>query len=188
MVRGQWLLLLAFVGCAPRAVDDKVPAQEDRDASVVPDAAPATVPSAPRPEPRTPIAGCFVRGLAACDPVSNAGCTSGETCDLVEDEVELVLGCERMSEERPSSSLGQSCSIASGTRCGAGLRCASGTCRSYCCSDTDCRVAGERCLALDVRLGTLGTCGTPPLCKRSGEACRLAADCCSKDCHFNHCH
>ncbi len=185
MLRALVVFVFAGVACAPRAAEEASPSP---DGGVVEGGAAARVPSASRPEPRAPSAGCFVRGRASCDPVTNAGCVPAEACDLVEAEADLVLGCEVPAVDKAARTLGESCSLAAGARCGAGLRCASGSCRTYCCGDGDCRVVGERCLALDVRLGTLGTCGPPPVCKRSGETCRVGADCCSAECHFDHCH
>lgn len=128
-------------------------------------------------------ASCFV-GAASCNPLSNAPCGQGEACDLGVDGT----GTPALSCFPPPNTqiLGQACDPQSGPFCAGSMTCFNGTCAPYCCSNSDCR--GVPCTPFDASLGTLGACAEAPMCQPAGGPCAVAADCCSNDCHLDHCH
>ena len=135
------------------------------------------------PEPQLPAA-CWTRGPVACDPRTDEGCSGAAHCTFRDDTAALELACVSGG----SLPVGAACSARTAARCGEGKVCWSEVCRSVCCDDGACTTAGERCVAFERRMGTLGTCAPPTQCAAAGGACVGGADCCSGDCHGNHCH
>jgi|GEM_PF-4964740 len=168
--------------CAARR-DDPTPPTE-RDEAATADAATDAAPDAVRVEARPP-ASCLSRGTAACNPVTHEGCFEDEACDFVGPVADLALACERVPDVSGRASAGEPC--AGSASCVPGHRCQKGVCRAWCCRDADCTGPGEECLALGPKAGTLGTCGVPA-CAPAGGACQADKDCCSADCHGDHCH
>src|SRR6185503_11843002 len=70
-----------------------------------------------------------------CNPVTNAGCGPGESCDAVYPGMFACLPGFGMA-----AAICQPCNIDSGPYCAPGLRCndASQTCARFCCNDGDC--------------------------------------------------
>jgi len=127
---------------------------------------------------------CWAPSGFACDPNTGSGCAEGETCDVVAAgggetlEIVCVPAPTRVRA-------GASCDAARGLQCAPGLRCVAGRCADGCCDDTDCG-RNAACTALATAHGTLGHCRA--LCGGNGAHCTRAADCCSGDCHGDHCH
>lgn len=129
-------------------------------------------------------AGCWI-GEASCDPRTNAPCEAGEACDAGLDENGvLTVSCYPPPN---TQALGAACDAAQGPYCEGGTTCVQGTCARLCCSAADCD-GGLPCTAFDATKGTLGACVEEKTCAGPGGACVENADCCSNDCHFNHCH
>lgn len=128
--------------------------------------------------------GCW-NGPATCDPRTNAGCGPDEACDAGLDE----NGTPAVACFPPPNTqgLGQACDPNQGPFCQGGTTCVNGTCAALCCSAADCG-GGLPCTAIDPQLGTLGACVEPQMCSGPGGPCSENADCCSNDCHVNHCH
>jgi hypothetical protein len=90
-----------------------------------------------------------------CDPLTNAGCGSGEACDRGD-----TVKCYPAGP----GTLGAACDPSKGPYCIPTLLCAalsgpgSGQCRKYCCGKEGC-AAGEVCESTgDGRYGSLGYC------------------------------
>jgi hypothetical protein len=121
---------------------------------------------------------------AACNPFDNSGCTNGETrCDFDPASSSLALACVPAGKAGP----GEACDDLAGKACVSGARCTKARCADFCCTDTDCKTAGQKCIAIDGTMGTLGVCAAAA-CKKPGQSCSKNADCCSNDCHSDHCH
>jgi hypothetical protein len=129
---------------------------------------------------------CWASPDSTCHPVTNEGCAANQLCLLTNTAPERVgLRCIDVTGTR---SISQTCSLQTGPYCQAGLWCNQGACRPVCCSSADC-VGGQSCLPIDARLGSFGFCGAAQnQCRRSGAACRSNSECCSRDCHVDHCH
>ncbi|MBL8682259.1 MAG: hypothetical protein JNK05_24035 [Myxococcales bacterium] len=185
--RCLFLVVSMTMGCAPAAQPPQDASIED--AAVVADAA-ADV-SNDRVAPQR-FAGlserCWRSPLSECNPANNEGCPPGRVCDLARNASgNTVIACV---DVRATATLGAACSYDSGPYCIGGLRCSMGRCADTCCSDAEC-AAGQSCVPLDSLLGSLGVCrqgGPPPPCAPAGEFCRTNSDCCSNDCHDDHCH
>lgn len=126
---------------------------------------------------------CF-SGLATCNPLTNAGCTgAGEACDYGTKSGKTGFYCYPPPNDVAE---GQPCNAGHGPYCAATLHCF-GVCKKFCCADTEC-AQGESCVAFDSMQGTLGFCRDPNACSPAGGPCKEASDCCSMDCHDDHCH
>ena len=173
----------------------------DAEVADVADAAPARAdagpPPTPTPAPRLDAgpppryaglpASCWLPPNSFCNPANNEGCEPGEACDLaVEPSGRPIIACFPPPAEQ---ALGDPCNNEAGPFCQGGLRCVDRRCMDTCCSDAECGDL-ERCVPLEPDLGTLGVCrdGAAPACQPPGGFCRQASDCCSRDCHFDHCH
>jgi len=136
---------------------------------------------APGPwQPDVPPASCF-SGDASCDPLG-AGCDleAGEACDFADG----ALACFPAPN---TQALGDPCGNDVGF-CEHGLHCFGGACVALCCDDTTCTVPGDVCDPFDPDLGTFGICREEGACNPGGAFCSGNADCCSNDCHIDHCH
>ena len=133
-------------------------------------------------------ASCWT-GPRECDPRSGEPCAAGETCDIGNSDGAPVLTCFPPPN---TAQLGDACDLHGGPFCSAGLLCGpAAQCVPFCCSDDECSGPGESCEAVDEGLGTLGGCidaTTIPECTPPGGHCTQPSDCCSDDCHGNHCH
>jgi hypothetical protein len=121
-------------------------------------------------------------GLKSCNPTTNEGCdgASGWACDLGN-------GGAQCFEPPNTQKLGESCDGSKGPFCEGGAHCGGKTCEAFCCTKEDCQ-GDEVCEAFNAKQGTLGVCRKPGACKGSGGSCTKDADCCSGDCHIDHCH
>jgi hypothetical protein len=136
--------------------------------------------------PSLPVT-CWASPDSTCHPVTNEGCAPNQLCLLTNTAPERVgLRCIDVEGTR---SISQTCNLQSGPYCRAGMWCNQGTCRPVCCTSADC-VSGQACNPIDPRIGSFGFCGAPSTnqCRRSGAACRSNSECCSRDCHVDHCH
>ena len=128
-------------------------------------------------------------GERECDPRSAEPCAAGETCDIGSANGMLVLTCFPPPN---TAQRGDACDLHHGPFCSAGLVCGpTATCIPFCCADEECTTAGETCEPLAQAYGTLGGCIDPstiPECSPPGGHCTQPSDCCSNDCHGNHCH
>ncbi len=125
---------------------------------------------------------CYA-GLAMCNPLTNAGCTNaGEACDYGTKAGNVGFYCYPPPNEVPE---GQPCT-AHGPYCAPTFHCF-GVCKKFCCADNEC-AQGESCVPFDAAQGTLGFCRDPNVCSPPGGPCQKAEDCCSMDCHDDHCH
>jgi hypothetical protein len=161
---------------------------EPGDAIERPDAQPEPSPDIEAADAALPT-GCFL-GESDCNPLTNEGCTeAGHACDLGYDNGVASLVCFPPPNLQ---GLGESCSNSSGPFCQPTLHCGwDDTCRPFCCFADACNAAtGEVCVKADVHGGgTLGYCAPePPDCGLPGAACAQPSDCCSGDCHSDHCH
>ena len=193
MMRGSlFSLSLAFVvfGCQePGGAPD---AGTDAGAVAPPmrDAGPPTRPDNGPPLPRfdgLPVS-CWLPPGSTCNPANNDGCAADEACDLAVDPAgRPIITC---FPPPATAALGTACNNQTGPFCQGGLRCMDRVCMDTCCTDRECTVEGERCVPLEPQLGTLGVCRTDdgPDCALPGEPCSQASDCCSFDCHVDHCH
>lgn len=131
---------------------------------------------------------CFA-GPTECDPRTNDGCAMGEACDVGQEDGEVQLLCYPPPNEAP---LGGECNLTYGPFCQGGLVCGpAGACIPFCCADEECTGPNEVCNPIAAELGTLGGCIDPetiPDCNPPGGPCVENADCCSNDCHNDHCH
>ncbi|MDC3958798.1 hypothetical protein [Polyangium jinanense] len=126
---------------------------------------------------------CFT-GTATCNPLTNAGCMgAGEACDFGEKQGKPGFSCYPPPNEAKE---GEACNNASGPFCAPTLHCY-GTCKKFCCASAEC-AQGETCEPFDAALGTLGFCRDPSACSPAGGPCQKPEDCCSMDCHVDHCH
>ncbi len=103
-----------------------------------------TVPTTP------PSAGSCVTTVAAndagtgveCKPVTNAGCKTGQACDISADMMGSVIGF--ICYDPPNDAkICETCDGDKGPFCGGGLSCFSedqntSVCAKFCCSDADC--------------------------------------------------
>ncbi|MGF1465103.1 MAG: hypothetical protein ACFCGT_03130 [Sandaracinaceae bacterium] len=131
---------------------------------------------------------CWLPRNSFCNPANNDGCRDDEACDLtVDPDGQPLIMC---FPPPATEALGDTCDNQRGPFCAGGLRCMERRCMDTCCADAECTVAGERCVPLDPRYGALGVCRVDdaPDCGRPGDPCRQASDCCSRDCHIDHCH
>jgi hypothetical protein len=155
-----------------------------------PDAGPPARTDAGPPLPRyagLPVS-CWLPPNSLCNPANNEGCPDDEACDLgTEPGGRHIIAC---FPPPAAQQLGEACDNEAGPFCRGGLRCMDGECMDTCCGDDECTVAGERCVPLAPDLGTLGVCrdSAAPMCQPPGGSCRSASDCCSRDCHIDHCH
>ncbi|MCK6532421.1 MAG: hypothetical protein L6Q84_05555 [Polyangiaceae bacterium] len=102
-------------------------------------------------------AGCIADPtyLAMCNPVTNLGCGSTESCDF--DGAGFACFADGNTQ-----TAGLLCLPAKNTYCAGGLTCDTapnfdlGLCRKFCCTDSDC--GGAACLAFQPAVGTLGLC------------------------------
>ncbi|MBL8952798.1 MAG: hypothetical protein JNK82_18600 [Myxococcaceae bacterium] len=115
---------------------------------------------------------------AWCDP-TNDGC-GVEQCSISRGVARPTFDCHTAG----ALAVGASCDV---SQCGAGLQCRDGRCERLCCDVLTCTGAGEACVAIDEGWGTLGTCRPPAPCIRTGGACVRSSQCCSNDCHVDHC-
>ncbi|MEM6959111.1 MAG: hypothetical protein AAF411_17995 [Myxococcota bacterium] len=155
---------------------------------------PPVTPPPPPPETLPRYEGlsldCWLPPNSYCNPANNEGCAAGEACDVASDERgRAIVACFPPPAEQQ---LGEACNNESGPFCAGGLRCMVDRCMDTCCTDSECAV-GERCAPLDASLGSLGVCSSapvtpPPTCSPPGGFCAGNGDCCSNDCHFDHCH
>ena len=133
-------------------------------------------------------ASCFA-GAHECDPRGAVGCEPGYACDVDFDGQRYSLSCFEPPNDVP---LGGACNNHGGPYCEPGLGCGpDATCRTMCCDTSECTTAGDECVPLSSELGTLGVCIDPalvPECAAAGAACTTNDDCCSGDCHGDHCH
>lgn len=129
-------------------------------------------------------ASCWARGRSACDPRSDQGCAADAQCRFRDDTAALELACLAPGQIAE----GAACSAKAGQHCARGTTCWNGICRRACCADAECTTAGQVCVAFERRLGTMGVCDQPPACRPAAAACTHDGDCCSKDCHVDHCH
>lgn len=171
------VVLLASCGTNQAPLDEP-------DASVPPPADASSSPDAGSGRPDHLATACF-RYEADCHPVDGVGCGAESRCDFALDTAALRLVCHSAEATR---GLGETCSDAARTFCMAGLRCHEGTCKPTCCEDEACTGSDEICVAHDVAWGSLGVCTTPPACRESGADCARSSECCSNDCHAEHCH
>jgi len=173
----------------------------DRDAAATMDAA-AIDTGSPRPDggpvsrdagpppPRfegLPVS-CWLPPNSVCNPANNDGCAADEACDVALDaEGRPIVTC---FPPPATQELGETCNNEGGPFCVGGLRCMDGECMDTCCTDAECAAPGERCIALEPDLGSLGVCddASTPSCQPPGAFCRSSSDCCSSDCHVGHCH
>jgi hypothetical protein len=120
-------------------------------------------------------------GLKSCNPVTNEGCdgVEGWACDLSTEGPQCF-------DPPNKKKLGELCSNSQGPHCQGGLTCDGSRCAAFCCANEDCQ--GEEVCEPFGDQGTLGVCRDPGACKPSGGSCSKAADCCSGDCHIDHCH
>lgn len=131
-------------------------------------------------QPEAPPTSCW-SGAATCDPLGETcDLDAGEACDFADGE----LSCFPAPNVRE---LGETCGNDVGF-CQHGLHCLGGTCLALCCDDAACTVAGEVCDPFDASMGTLGTCREEGACNPAGAFCVANDDCCSGDCHLDHCH
>jgi len=125
----------------------------------------------------------------ACDLRDGRGCElgAGQTCDLaVAEGGQVLIAC---FDGPNDAGLGGSCDSGAGPFCGAGLTCLpAGSCARFCCENAECG-ANERCDAFAPG-ESLGVCvdEAAPSCAPRGAFCRVREDCCSLDCHGDHCH
>jgi hypothetical protein len=187
----QWsssvLVASLLIGCAPSVRPSPDAATED--AASGPDAAEDVANDRVAPQRFAGLSeSCWRSPLSECNPANNDGCPAGRVCDLARNASgNTVVACVSV---RATATLGAACSYDSGPYCVGGLRCSMGRCADTCCSDAEC-AAGQSCVPLDSRLGSLGVCrqgGPPPPCAAPGGFCRTNSDCCSNDCHADHCH
>jgi len=120
-------------------------------------------------------------GLKSCNPLTNAGCDGAEgwACDLSD-------GGFQCFEPPNTQKQGESCNNGSGPFCEGGAHCDGSSCAVFCCSGEDC-AAGEACEPFGPE-GSIGVCRKPGACKPAGGSCSKPEDCCSGDCHGDHCH
>ncbi len=90
-------------------------------------------------------------GGVHCDPVTNARCPSGQTCDVTSDTNGNVNGLACYPGNN-SAELCALCSATEGPFCAGGLTCAHvdtalTACARFCCSDADC--GSGRCAQVD---------------------------------------
>jgi hypothetical protein len=109
--------------------------------------------------PPTPLpVGCYNRGTAACNPLTNGGCASDTACDYGQDTAGgMALGCYGGDN---SGATGSACNNTSGPWCTATHHCGGSpeTCAKFCCANSDCPNGGQ-CTPFDsAGTGTLGTC------------------------------
>lgn len=150
----------------------------DASASAGRDAAPAKAPHALE-------ASCWQPAAQPCNAVSGAGCAEGSVCEYASTVTDIVIACVAGGK---SAALGAKCVDGESGACGVGLRCMRGSCAKVCCESSECRT-GESCEPFEAPLGTLGACLRPdPTCMKGGGACTKSSDCCSRDCHEDHCH
>lgn len=143
----------------------------------------ATAPSAARPADLD--VACWKPEAVPCNPVSGGGCDAGKHCEYFSNTTDIVIRCVAPGA---GGAEGAACDEADPGTCGAGLRCMAGKCATVCCGDSECKT-GESCTAFEGPLGTLGACLAPPTsCAKPGRDCTKDADCCSGDCHGDHCH
>jgi len=132
---------------------------------------------------------CWLPPTSTCDPRSGSGCdtASGETCDVGKTP-EGGLGVACIPGPNPQGA-GQACDPVSGPFCSHGLHCMDGSCQAFCCDDSECG-NGEWCKPIHSNHGNLGACSSsaPPVCAGPGGFCQGNDDCCSGNCHFDHCH
>jgi hypothetical protein len=194
----RWAVLLLCGACtqSTSTVDDASTvldggaASPDGGATASLDSGPRRDASTPPPLPRFPglPTSCWLPPGSDCNPATNEGCGADEACDIARDESDrIVVVC---FPPPATEDVGARCDNSAGPHCRGGLRCMEGFCRDTCCDDRECTAPGERCVPLDPRAGTLGVCSaeTGPSCGGPGAFCRGAEDCCSRDCHFDHCH
>lgn len=130
-----------------------------------------------------PVQPACYAGLAMCNPLTNAGCANpGEACDYGTKSGNVGFYCYPPPNEVPE---GQPCT-AHGPYCAPTFHCF-GVCKKFCCADNEC-AQGESCVPFDAAQGTLGFCRDPNVCSPPGGPCQKAEDCCSMDCHDDHCH
>jgi hypothetical protein len=168
------VLTAGQVACSTTVVEAPAPA----------DAAPAPSPTGSAARPPGLDTSCWKPDGHPCNPASGAGCADGTVCEYSSTETDIVIACVPAAG---SGALGAKCSEGQRGACGAGLRCLAGACAKVCCSRSDC-ASGEACEAFETPLGSLGACAAPKACAKAGGHCAKATDCCSKDCHDDHCH
>ncbi|MEM9696881.1 MAG: hypothetical protein AAGA56_30375 [Myxococcota bacterium] len=192
-----WVLSagLLVAGCATSSepLDD-----EDDDAAVEDD---STIPAPPNtgspaaPNTSTPGSGnntvglppgCW-NGAASCNPLTNDGCGTGEACDAAMENGMPALSCFPPPN---GQGIGEPCDIDRGPFCAGGSTCVAGACAAMCCSAAECS-NGLPCSPIVTEMGTLGACAElpeAPECGAPGAFCTAPSDCCSNDCHIDHCH
>ncbi len=131
---------------------------------------------------------CF-SGAATCDPRTNEGCGDEEACDVGEENGALQLLCFPPPND---AAAGEPCDLHDGPFCKGGLVCGpAATCIAFCCADEECSGPDEICNPIAAELGAIGGCIDPaaiPECAPFGAPCSTNEDCCSNDCHGDHCH
>jgi hypothetical protein len=103
---------------------------------------------------------CNVPDPVPCNPLEGTECDgAGSACDLWQGTVSWSTYCY---EEGNEADLGDVCNQADGPYCQPGMTCLdnnpgdAGTCKKFCCADTDC-AQGQTCASLNV-LGNVGVC------------------------------
>ncbi len=128
---------------------------------------------------------CWQPAAQPCNALSGAGCAEGSVCEYASTATDIVIACVAGGK---NAALGAKCVEGESGACGVGLRCMRGSCAKVCCASSECR-SGESCEPFEAPLGTLGACLRPdPTCMKGGGACTKSSDCCSRDCHEDHCH
>lgn len=111
----------------------------------------------PAPQVTLP-AGCVTNKnfKTYCNPVTNEGCTAPASCDYSSDGVK----CYPDGNTEPA---GAPCDTGKNKYCiptyhcdGASQSNPVGTCKKFCCADSDC--GGGKCIAANAQIGTLGIC------------------------------
>ncbi len=105
-------------------------------------------------------AACNVPDPVPCNPLDDTECDgAGSACDLWQGTTSWSTYCY---EEGNEAGLGDVCNQADGPYCQPGMTCLdnnpgdAGTCKKFCCADTDC-AQGQTCTSLNV-LGNVGVC------------------------------
>lgn len=89
---------------------------------------------------------CYA-GQGSCEPTNPDACGANETCDI-----DGSSGTFQCFPPPNDAHLGDACNNAQGPFCAQGLACDNGTCKTYCCDDSQC-AAGTTCQ----QTGTVGT-------------------------------
>lgn len=89
---------------------------------------------------------CYA-GQGSCEPTNPDACGVNETCDI-----DGSSGTFQCFPPPNDAHLGDACNNSQGPFCAQGLACDNGTCKTYCCDDSQC-AAGTTCQ----QTGTVGT-------------------------------